>query len=26
MAKGEPHTMRIAMQSLKGKLQEFTTR
>ena len=26
MAKGEPHTLRIAMQSLKGKLQEFTTR
>jgi pyruvate dehydrogenase (quinone) len=26
MAKGEPHTMRIAVQSLKGKLQEFTTR
>jgi pyruvate dehydrogenase (quinone) len=25
MAKGEPHTLRIAMQSLKGKLQEFTT-
>ncbi|MDP8947093.1 MAG: thiamine pyrophosphate-requiring protein, partial [Actinomycetota bacterium] len=26
MAKGEPHTLRIAMQSLKGKLQEVTTR
>jgi pyruvate dehydrogenase (quinone) len=26
LAKGEPHTLRIAMQSLKGKLQEFTTR
>jgi pyruvate dehydrogenase (quinone) len=26
MAKGEPHTLRITMQSLKGKLQEFTTR
>ena len=26
VAKGEPHTLRIAMQSLKGKLQEFTTR
>jgi len=26
MVKGEPHTLRIAMQSLKGKLQEFTTR
>src|ERR671929_175019 len=26
MAKGEPHGLRIVMQSLKGKLQEFTTR
>jgi pyruvate dehydrogenase (quinone) len=26
MAKGEPNTLRIAMQSLKGKLQEFTIR
>jgi pyruvate dehydrogenase (quinone) len=26
MAKGEPNTLRIAKQSLKGKLQEFTTR
>ena len=26
MAQGEPHAMRIAMQSLKGKLQEFRTR
>jgi pyruvate dehydrogenase (quinone) len=26
MAKGEPNTLRIAMQSLKGKLQEFTSR
>ncbi|MDQ4105712.1 MAG: thiamine pyrophosphate-dependent enzyme, partial [Actinomycetota bacterium] len=26
IAKGEPHTTRIAMQSLKGKLQEFTNR
>jgi pyruvate dehydrogenase (quinone) len=26
LAKGEPHTLRIVMQSLKGKLQEFTAR
>ena len=26
LAKGEPHGLRIVMQSLKGKLQEFTTR
>jgi len=26
ISKGEPHTLRIVMQSLKGKLQEFTTR
>jgi pyruvate dehydrogenase (quinone) len=26
IAKGEPSTVQIAMQSLKGKLQEFTTR
>ena len=26
IAKGEPETVRIAMQSLKGKLKEFTTR
>jgi pyruvate dehydrogenase (quinone) len=26
MVKGEPHAFRIAKQSLKGKLQEFTTR
>jgi pyruvate dehydrogenase (quinone) len=26
IVKGEPNTLRIVMQSLKGKLQEFTTR
>jgi hypothetical protein len=26
LAKGEPDAVRIVMQSLKGKLQEFTTR
>ena len=26
LAKGDPNAMRIVKQSLKGKLQEFTTR
>jgi hypothetical protein len=26
LAKGDPEAVRIAKQSLKGKLQEFTTR